>query len=115
MGAPFRANLANVTRARPLSLAVRASNRVLNSEVELRQYVATAKSEHQEHLCRPASDSLHLYEMLDELVIMHVMDTVEWEFTRQHFVREVTKVADLLPRQSDAAERVVGKGEQRHR
>jgi hypothetical protein len=53
--------------------------------------------------------------MSDELVIVHSIDLVQRQRTRDDFVREVTEIADLLSRESDAAKLNVSEREQRRR
>src|SRR6185437_5426107 len=65
--APPGADLLHLFRGRPFAHPICPSDRVLDAEVELRQHVAPAESEHEEHLRRPAPDALHLHEMRDEL------------------------------------------------
>src|SRR5438045_349117 len=60
---PLRADLLHVLRRRSFALAVSAADGVLNAEVELRQHVAAAEAEHQEHLGRPTSNAFDLHEM----------------------------------------------------
>src|SRR5262249_49279671 len=115
MWTPLRADGANLFWTRSFALPIRAADRVLDSEVELRQYVAPSEAEHQEHLRGPAPNSLNLHEVSDELVIVHLLDRVQWEVAGDDFFGKVAQVADLLARQPDAAELRVRECEERRR
>src|ERR1043166_7449038 len=67
--APLRADLLHVFRQRTLALPIGALDGVLDAEVELREDVASAQPEHQEHLRRPAADAFDLHQMLDQILV----------------------------------------------
>ena len=113
MGTPFRSDLLHLLRCGPFAFAVGALNRVLNSEIELRQYVGTAESEHEEHLRGPAADALDLNQVFDEFVIGQGFDVVERQRAAGDFGREIAEVPDLLAGQADGAERFVARREHR--
>ncbi len=104
MRTPFRADGADLFWTRSFALPIRAADRVLDSEVELRQNVASSETEHQEHLRRPATNSFDLDEVSDELVIVHCVHGVQWKRAGRDFSREVAQVADLLARKTRASQ-----------
>src|SRR5690349_20165695 len=73
---PFRTDFEHVFR-RDLSLSVSALDRVLDSEIDVGEHVRAAELEHEEHLRGPATDALHLHEMLDELRILERLDVMQ--------------------------------------
>src|SRR5690242_3249651 len=99
--APLRSDLLHVLGRGPLSLAVRAPDRVLNAEIELREHVAPSQPEHEEHLRRPASDALHLHEMTDEIIIAEVVHVIERELSAHDLRCEISKISDLLSRHAN--------------
>lgn len=105
--APLRADLAHVFRRWSLPLPVRAANRVLNPQVELRENVAAAEAKHQEHLRRPAANAFDLHEVLDEIVVVHLVHRIEWQRAAHDFGRKIPQVADLLARQSDCSKLLI--------
>ena len=115
MRAPFCADFPHVLWRRSLSLAVRTPNRVLNPEVELRQNVSATEAKHQEHLRRPAADAFHLHEMLDEVVVVHLVHGIEWQRVAKDLGREIAEVADFLARQADRSKLLIRRCEDRVR
>ena len=82
MRRPLRSDSFDLFWSWSLSHPVRALDRVLNAEIELRQHIAAAEAEHEEHLRRPSADALHLDEMLDQVIVSHRLDGVEWQRAR---------------------------------
>ena len=111
--APFRAELANVFRCRPLSLPIRALDGVLNAEVQFGQYVAPVQTEHQEHLRGPSANAFDLNKVCDEIVVVHTIDGVERQCALRHFRREIAHVTNFLTRQSDRAQLLIARRQHR--
>ena len=111
MRAPLCADLAHVLWSGTLPLAIRPTDRVLNPQVQLGQHIWPAQSEHQEHLRRPPADAFHLHEVLDQVVVAHLVDGIERKLARRDLGREITKIGDLLPRQSDCSKLLVARCE----
>lgn len=84
MRRPLCPDLRHLLWRRSLPFLVRALDRVLNAEVELRQHVEASEPEHEKHLRRPAPDAFDLDEVIDEVVVVHRLDGVERQRARRH-------------------------------
>ena len=63
--------------------------------------------EHQEHLCRPAPDALHLGQRRDHFFVVHRIERVERHDTVERFLTQIPEVANLLTAHSDRTHLVV--------
>jgi hypothetical protein len=105
--APLRADLLHVLWRGTFALAIRALDRVLDPEIQLRKHIGAAKPEHEEHLRRPSSNAFHLHEMGDEIVVGHPFHLVQGKLAARDLGCEVSHVSDFLAGEPNGAELLV--------
>ncbi len=81
---------------------------VLQAEVIHGQDVGAVEAEDQEHLSRPAANSLHLDKVGDDLLVGHARETAELELAVVRAAGKVAQIADLLAGETDRAELAAG-------
>jgi hypothetical protein len=83
-------------------------NRLLNAEVQLRKHIQASKRKDQEHLCRPASDSLHAHECIDHFIVGKLVQALDRQLAGRNPRRQILEIRELLTRQPHAAKLLVG-------
>ena len=75
-----------------------------HTQVIVREHVQPPKREDQEHLCRPATDPLHLRELLNDPFVRQSPDLPKIDRPVIHLACQVGNVGCLLRRQTDRPE-----------
>src|SRR6476469_6018555 len=106
---PRCADLEHALGQRTLAQPIGTLDRLLYPEIELGQHVRSAQPEHQEHLRRPATDALDAHERSNHLVVRELVQRLDRKLAARDARREILEVRQLLPRQSDGAQLLIGR------
>jgi len=90
---------------------------LLDADVGDGQHVRPQQVKDQEHLRRPAADSLDLYQRFDDLLVVHAMPRLAGEGAVPEVLRQVEEIGRLAPRQAARMQRFLGmttNGARRH-
>src|SRR6266849_7273353 len=100
---PFGTDLLYSLWCWKLTQTVRPLNPLLDSEVQVGQYIWSAEAEHHEHLSRPPADTLDLRERRDDLVIGQLVKRLDRQISRCHLGPQVLEIGRFLARQPDCS------------
>src|SRR5438874_9734598 len=98
--APGFSDLANAIGLWLLPQTVEPLNRCDDAEIVDGQNVGTPQPEHQEHLRRPASQTLDFHDRLDDVFIAQLVERRNRQLTADYLRRKVAQVRRLVPAQS---------------
>src|SRR6185312_3410295 len=112
MRCPFRTDLEHALWSWKLAHSVGALNSLLDSEIEIRENVGAAETEHEEHLRGPAPYAFDRGESCDDVVIGQLVQVVDRHITGVYAGCEIAQVANLLAREPDSAHLLVGQVDQ---
>jgi hypothetical protein len=113
MRRPVLADALHVLGTRLLSQAIRATDRVLNSQIQFGKDIWSPEPEHEEHLNGPTADSFHLHESGDDLVVRQMIDGIRRDRNNStlDLGGEILEVGELLTRETCGSECFPRRGE----